>query len=214
MPMSMSARVLVLRGYDAGEYDRNLALYVSGLGRVFVLAKGLNSPKSGRKAIVQSGNILKAQLTEFHGKYLLQEATLEHSVDWYGSSASLAGVIFHILELIDVFAAGFENTDQLINMYKDFTFAFRMNPRQVMVRVFELKILEKLGFFPSAQMLSGFRENAELVKFLRELVSLNFTDVDKIAYETVIYRRIEVFLQKYLEHTAERKLHSQRYFLN
>jgi recombinational DNA repair protein (RecF pathway) len=214
MPISVSTRALVLRSYDAGEYDRNLALYVSGLGLVYVLAKGLNSPKSSRRAIVQSGNILKAQLSEFRGKYLLQEATLEHSVDWFGSSASLAGVIFHTLELIDIFAAGFEDADQLINMYRDFTIAFRKNPRQVMVRLFELKILQKLGFFPSAQLLSGFRENAELEMYLSELVSLNFTEVDKIAYEAMIYRRIEVFLQKYLEHTAERKLYSQGYFLN
>ena len=143
---SVKAAGIILKRRDFGEADRILTVFSQKMGKISVLAKGVRKITSRRAGNVELLNRVLMYLHKGKNFWILTEAV---SIDTYQKlkeDLTLSTYAYHIIELVDKLTAenqeNFILYDHLINLLERLS----KNPRQILIRAFEVKILSNLGF--------------------------------------------------------------------
>jgi len=146
---SIRTEGIILRRWDFGEADRILTLFTRKMGRVSVIAKGVRKPsskKSGHVEIFMRSSFLIARGRNLH---ILTQAD---SIDRYPALRdSLGGIGLgsYVVELVDSFTYEEGSHVSLYDLIlRTLTRLDRGDPPGIVLRVYELRLLDEVGFRP------------------------------------------------------------------
>ncbi len=192
---------VILKRKDFGEADRILTIFTLQTGKISVIAKGvrrINSRRGGNVELLNHGIFF---LHQTKGMPILTEAKTVNTFAYLKSNLTLSTYAFHVIELIDKLTAENQENplifDHLIKVLENLS----DNPRQILIRAFEVKLLTSLGF---ADYLSGQSE------LLFNLQTKNWSDINQIEMHKNEARILDQFLNSALEKVLEGQLKSRQ----
>lgn len=194
---------IILKRSNFGEADRMLTVLTKNLGKISVIARGVRKITSRRAGNVELLNLVKIGL--FKGKgYTLTEAQSIKTFPRIKSNLAVSTSAFHILELVNKLLPENDPNPRAYDLIKEILDEFEGNPRQIILRGFEIKLLKVTGFWATGKI------NAD-EKMLALIKKLEETQVNKLS-EFIIKEdeaiALERILRYYLEGVLEGKLKS------
>ena len=201
---ALTVEGLILKRSNFGEADRMLTILTKNLGKISVVARGVRKITSRRAGNVELLNIVKVGL--FKGKgYTLTEAQSIKTFPRIKSNLAVSTSAFHILELVNKILPEDDPNPRVFDLMKSVLEEFENNPRQIILRGFEIKLLKATGFW-SLNKMKGLDE-----KTMDLLERIENTDVSKLSEFEITKNEaiaIERILRYYLEGVLEGKLKS------
>ncbi len=198
---SFKVEGIILKRRDFGEADRILTVFSLQRGKISVLAKGVRRITSRRAGNVELLNRVILYLYQGKQFYYLNEAEALDTYPKLKAELTLSTYAFHILELVErLTAEEQENTivyEYLVEVLKRLS----KNPRQILIRAFEAKLLSNLGFI-------SFLDTEDL---LRKLQSYSWDEIEKIKINEKEALETERVLRYYVEKVIEKPLKSRRF---
>ncbi|MDO8619108.1 MAG: DNA repair protein RecO [Candidatus Daviesbacteria bacterium] len=190
---------IVLKRRDFGEADRILTVFSKDKGKITVIAKGVRRITSRRAGNVELLNRVSMYLHQARSLPILTEATSLDTFQKIKEDLTLSTYAYHIIELIDKFTA--ENQENRI-IYGDLVQVLERlskKPRQILIRAFEAKILNNLGFVDFDK------------KILQDLASFNWDQIEQIKIEEKEALDLERGLRYTIEKILEGELKSRKF---
>jgi len=175
-----------------------LTVFTLKKGKISSLAKGVRRITSRRAGNVELLNRVSIFLHQTKGMPILTEATTLDTFQKIKDDLKLSTVAFHILELVDKLTA--ENQENC-NLYTELVEVLKRlskNPRQILIRAFEAKILVNLGFVSFADPL------------LQKLVDLPWDEIEKMKIDASHAMELERALRYHVERVIETSLKSRQ----
>lgn len=203
---------IVLKRKDFGEADRVLIVFTLHKGKISILAKGVRRIISRRAGNVELLNRVSLYLHQTKGMPILTEAESLETFPKVKESLTLSTYAFHIIELVDKLTA--ENQDNRI-LYEYLIESLRRlerNPRQILIRAFEIKILSVLGFidFSSKSYISTLGVSSQTGKILEDLQFISWDEIEKIKADEKQAMELERVLRYHIERVIEGTLKSRQ----
>src|SRR3989344_5615595 len=137
---------IILKRRDFGEADRILTAFTLHRGKISIIAIGVRRITSRRAGNVELLN--RVQMFLYPGKQFLN-LTEAVSLDTYQKikeDLTLSAYAYHILELVDKLTAENQENRHLYTELIEVLKRLEINPRQIWIRAFEVKILSLMGF--------------------------------------------------------------------
>lgn len=184
---------IILKRKDFGEADRILTIFTKKFGKVSVLARGVRKITSRRAGNIELLNRVMMFLYQGKNFYILTEAESINTFGALKNDLTLSTYAYHLIELTDKLTA--ENQENFL-LYENLIEALERlskNPRQILIRAYEAKILQLMGFasFPLAD------------KTWDEIEKLNINKKEALELESE--------LRYYVERTIEGELKSRKF---
>lgn len=201
---SLTVEGLILKRANFGEADRMLTILTKNLGKISVIARGVRRITSRRAGNVELLNLVKLGLFQKHS-YTLTEAESIETFPRIKSNLAISTAAFHILELANKLLP--EN-DPNFRAYDLIILTLRKleeNPRQLLLRAFEIKFLNLLGFF-STKALPGMEESTK--QLINELARKSIAEIETMDVPSEQVVALERILRYYIEQILESKLKS------
>ena len=191
---------IILKRRNFGEADRILTVFTLQKGKISVIAKGVRRITSRRAGNVELLNRVIMFLYQGQGMPILTEAEGIESFENLKSDLVLSTVAFHIIELVDKLTAENQENrvlyEHLVNVLK----RLEINPRQIFIRAFEVKILSNLGF-------ATFQGQ----KILEDLEYSSWDEIEKMKIDKKQALELESILRYNLERVIEGSLKSRKF---
>ena len=184
---------IILKRRDLGEADRILTVFSLHRGKITVLAKGVRRITSRRSGNVELLNRVQMYLHPGRNFLILTEATALDTFAKLKEDLTLSTYAFHILELTDKLTAENQENRDLYEHLVQVLKRLARNPRQILVRAYEAKILSNLGF-------SNF-----------ELAHLGWDEIEKIEIQEKQALELEQTLRYTIEKVLENTLKSRKF---
>ena len=190
---------IILKRRNFGEADRILTVFSLHRGKISVMAKGVRRITSRRAGNVELLN--RVQMFLYPGKQflLLTEATSVNTYQKLKEDLTLSTYAYHIIELIDKLTAENQENRNLYIEIVEVLKRLERNPRQILVRAFEAKILSNLGFV-------RFKE--ELIK---KLETSSWDEIEKMKVTQKEALELERILRYHVERVIEGKLNAREF---
>lgn len=213
---------VVLKRRDFGEADRLLTLLTRSHGKLSVLAKGVRRITSRRSGNVELLNRVIVYLHPGKNFYLLTEAESLDTFQKIKEDLTLSTVAFHILEITDKLAAEGQENRNLYQLLVGVLKILSVNPRQIFIRAFEVKILSILGFadfqslrFHMSTHSTSLSVDPEFIEgssgnTLSLLQNSDWPEIAKIEIDQREALELERLLRYHLEKVIEGKLKSRQ----
>ncbi|MDD5415801.1 MAG: DNA repair protein RecO [Candidatus Daviesbacteria bacterium] len=209
---------IILKRKNLGEADRILTVFTYQKGKISILAKGVRRITSRRSGNVELLNRVSMYLHQAKTFLILTEASSLDTYQKLKEDLTLSTYAFHIVELVDKLTA--ENQESRI-LYEDLVNVLQRlsrNPRQILVRAFEAKILSLLGFMTfrsstpgvSIQIhprggLGGHQGN-----LLGNLEEMSWDEIEKLKINGKQALELERLLRYHVERVIEGRLKSRQ----
>ena len=145
MPVFTTEGIIVKRS-NFGEADRILTVFSLQRGKITVLAKGVRRITSRRAGNVELLNRVQMYLYPGKNFLILTEATSLDTFQKLKEDLTLSTYAYHIIELVDKLTAENQENRDLYFHLVEVLKRLSKNPRQILIRAFEAKILTNLGF--------------------------------------------------------------------
>lgn len=209
---SFKTEGIILKRRNFGEADRILTVFTPHRGKISVLAKGVRRITSRRGGNVELLNRVMIYLYQGKGMPILTEAS---SLDTFGKLKEdliLSTYGYHILELVDKLTAENQGNRGLYEHLVEVLKRLSRNPRQILVRAFEAKILSSLGFisFPNPGM-APKSPSVIVNKILGQLESMRWDEIEKIEINEKEALELERVLRYHVERVIEGSLKSRKF---
>ena len=203
---------IILKRRNLGEADRILTVFSLQRGKISVLAKGVRRITSRRAGNVELLNRVSLYLHQAKTFLILTEATSLDTYQKLKEDLTLSTYAFHIIELIDKLTA--ENQENRI-LYEHLVAVLQRlsrNPRQILVRAFEIKILTNLGFisFQNPKVQLQFHPRGGSGKLLKDLEMMSWDEVEKMEIDQKQALELEKVLRYHVERVIEGELKSRQ----
>ncbi|MBI2335113.1 DNA repair protein RecO [Candidatus Daviesbacteria bacterium] len=196
---------IILKRRNFGEADRILTVFSLHRGKITVLAKGVRRITSRRAGNVELLNRVVMYLHPGKNFLILTEATSHDTFSKLKEDLTLSTYAFHILELVDKLTAeNQENRDLYFHLVEVLQRLVR-NPRQILIRAFEAKILSNLGFVNFYQGVNAPHPGG-VQKLLR-----SWDEIEKLKIDQKQALELEQFLRYTLERVIEGNLKSRKF---
>lgn len=204
---------IILKRKNFGEADRILTVFSLQKGKISVLAKGVRRIVSRRAGNVELLNKVKIYLHQGKGMPILVEAESLDTYQKLKKDLILSTYAFHIIELVDKLTAENQENPNLYQELVEVLQRLSINPRQILVRAFEVKILSVLGFinFSSKTYISTLGVEAQSEKLLQALQFYNWDEIEKISLNEKTALELERVLRYHLERVIESSLKSRKF---
>ena len=190
---------VILKRRNFGEADRILTVFSLHRGKISVMAKGVRRITSRRAGNVELLN--RAQMFLYPGKQflILTEASSLKTYQKLKEDLTLSTYAYHIIELVDKLTAENQENRNLYIEIVEVLKRLERNPRQILVRAFEAKILSNLGFV-------RFKE--ELIK---KLETSSWDEIEKMKVTQKEALELERILRYHVERVIEGKLNAREF---
>ena len=201
---SLTVEALILRRANFGEADRMLTVLTKPYGKISVIARGVRRITSRRAGNVELLNLVKIGLHKGKG-YTLTEAESIETFPRIKSNLAVSTAAFHVLELTNKLLPeddpNYRAYDLIIQTLKK----LEDNPRQLLLRTFEIKLINILGFF-STRALPGMNDSTK--DLINELNRTPLSKIDTLEVPQDQVMALEHILRYYIEQILESKLKS------
>lgn len=200
---------IILRRRSLGEADRILTVFSYQKGKISVLAKGVRKITSRRSGNVELLNRVLMFLHPAKSFLILTEATSLDTYQRLKEDLTLLAVAFHIIELVDKLTAENQENRILYEHLVDVLQRLTRNPRQILIRAFEVKILSNQGF-------SSFIDDryvgevGGVGEILKKLEVLSWDEIEKIKISQKEALELESVLRYHVERVIEGRLKSRQ----
>lgn len=201
---------IVLKRKNFGEADRILTIFTPYNGKISVLAKGVRRITSRRAGNVELLNRVSIFLHQARGMPILTEASTLDTYQKIKDNLRLSTVAFHIIELVDKLTAENQESKILYEQLVEVLKRLEKNPRQILIRAFEVKILSNQGFISF--------QNPELSdqsylggRILKELENASWDEIEKMQLNKKEAMELERVLRYHLEAVIESSLKSRKF---
>ena len=201
---------IVLKRRNFGEADRILTVFTLVYGKISVLAKGVRRITSKRAGNVELLNRVSMYLHQGKGMPILTEALSLNTFQKLKADLTLSTYAYHILELVDKLTAENQENGKLYAELIEVLKRLEKNPRQVLVRAFEAKLLSNQGF-------ASFREVRDVGGIggvggiLKRLEIESWEDIEKMEIKEKQSLELERVLRYHLERVIEGQLKSRKF---
>ncbi|MDP3758757.1 MAG: DNA repair protein RecO [Candidatus Daviesbacteria bacterium] len=192
---------IILKRRNLGEADRILTVFSLQKGKITVLAKGVRRIHSRRAGNVELLNRVSMYLHQAKTFLILTEAASLDTYQKLKEDLILSTYAFHIIELVDKLTAENQENRSLYTELVEVLQRLSRNPRQILIRAFEVKILSNLGFL-------SFRE--EIKEILRQLEVLSWDEIEKLKINEKEALELERVLRYHVERVIEGRLKSRQ----
>lgn len=204
---------VILKRRNLGEADRILTVFSHQLGKISVLGKGVRRITSRRSGNVELLNRVLMYLHQAKTFLILTEAISLDTFQKIKSDLTLSTYAYHIIELVDKLTA--ENQEHRI-LYEHLVQVLERlekNPRQILIRAFEIKILSVLGFidFSSKSYVYTLGVSSGTGKILEDLQFISWDEIEKIKIDEKQAMELERVLRYHLEKVMESSLKSRKF---
>lgn len=200
---------IVLKRRNFGEADRILTIFSQDRGKISVLAKGIRRITSRRAGNVELLNRVAIFLHPTKGMPILTEAISLNTFPKLKEDLTLSTVAFHILELVDKLTAENQESYSLYSNFVEVLRKLEINPRQIFIRAFEVKILSLMGFMGFEKGTKELGEIREIQGILEKLEVLSWDEIEKMAIKEKEALELEQVLRYHLERVIEGTLKSR-----
>lgn len=197
---TVKAEGVILKRRNFGEADRILTVFTDKLGKISVMAKGVRRISSRRAGNVELLNRVAMFLHQGKGMPILTEAKALETYPKLKSDLTLSTYSFHILELVDKLTAQDQENSFLYKMLIIILEKLSKNPRQILVRAFEVKTLSGLGF-------ANFSGD---LKLLSDLETQSWEEIEGMKIEEREAMELERRLRYHIEKVIEGSLKSRQ----
>ncbi len=198
---------VILKRRDLGEADRILTIFSLHRGKISVLAKGVRRITSRRSGNVELLNRVQMYLHPGKNFLILTEAQSLDTFQNLKEDLTLSTYAYHILELTDKLTAENQENkilyEHLINVLQRLS----RNPRQILIRAYEAKILSYLGFISFQPQNNQYHQRS--FRLLANLEILNWDEIEKIKINEKQALELENTLRYTIERVIEGKLKSR-----
>lgn len=190
---------IVLKRRNFGEADRILTVFTLKSGKISVLAKGVRRITSRRAGNVELLNRVSMYLYKAKTFLILTEATSLNTYQKIKGNLTLSTIAFHIIELVDKLTAENQENGIIYGNLVEVLKRLERNPRQILIRAFEAKILSNLGFISFEDPL------------LQKLETLAWDEIERIKINQKQALETERVLRYHLERVIEGELKSRQF---
>lgn len=201
---SLTVEGLILKRANFGEADRMITILTKHLGKISVVARGVRRITSRRAGNVELLNLVKIGLHKGKG-YILTEAESIETFPRIKSNLATSTAAFHVLELSNKLLAEDDPNFRAYDLIVETLRKLEDNPRQILIRAFEIKFLNLLGFF-STRALPGMNETTkDLINLLNKTP---YSKIEEMRVSSEQVMALENILRYYIEQILESKLKS------
>lgn len=197
---------IILKRRNLGEADRILTVFSYQKGKISVLAKGVRRITSRRSGNVELLNRAVMYLHPAKNFLILTEASSLATYQKLKDDLILSTYAFHIIELVDKLTAENEVCRILYEHLVNVLQRLSRNPRQILIRAFEAKILSNQGFVN----FRDFREFGELREILKKIETASWDEIEKIQLSEKEALELEQVLAYHIERVIEGQLKSRQ----
>ena len=211
---------IVLKRRNFGEADRILTVFTPFKGKITVLGKGLRRIASRRAGNVELLNRSILYLHQGKGMPILTEAQTLQSYQKIKGDLTLSTYAYHIIELVDKLTAENQENRILYEHLVEVLKRLERNPRQVLIRAFESKILSNLGFisFQNPQVSIQIHPNVGSspnkgvhLELLEKLENSAWDEIEKMEIKEKEALELERLLRYHVERVIEGQLKSRQF---
>jgi len=185
---------IVLKRRNFGEADRILTVFTLVYGKISVLAKGVRRITSKRAGNVELLNRVSMYLHQGKGMPILTEALSLNTFQKLKADLTLSTYAYHILELVDKLTAENQENGKLYAELMEVLKRLEKNPRQILVRAFEAKILANLGFVSFKDLLKKLE-----VSSWNEIEGIKMGEKEAMELERVLRYHVERVIEESLK---------------
>lgn len=168
-------------------------------GKISIIAKGVRRITSRRAGNVELLNRSIVYLHQGKGMPILTEATTLDTYSKLKEDLILSTYAYHVIELVDKLTAENQENRILYGYLVEVLQRLEKNPRQILARAFEVKILTNLGFASFAGSL------------LKKLETASFEEIEKIDVKEKEALELERILRYHVERVIEGSLKSRKF---
>jgi len=148
MKKSLKTEGVVIKRRKFSEADKILTIFTPDLGKITAISKGVRKIKSKMAGSLEPFNVVNLNL--YHGQtfFTITGAQVTKSFENIAKNLQKTSKAFYLGELIDKF---FEEQEKARGGFEIFLEALRYldkNDDELVIRIFELKIIEESGFKP------------------------------------------------------------------
>lgn len=203
---------IILKRRNFGEADRILTVFTPYKGKISVLAKGVRRITSRRAGNVELLNKVLMFLHQTKGMPILTEAKSLETHSKLKEDLTLSTYAYHILELVDKMTAEDQENRILYEHLVEVLNRLATNPRQILVRAFEIKILSTLGFISFQDSTSEVDKLQVIVRsLLKKLEVSSWDEIEKMKLSEKEALELEHILRYHLEKVLEGPLKSRQF---
>lgn len=195
---------IVIRRSNFGEADRVLTLLTPYKGKIKTVAKGVRRITSRRAGNVELLNRVKLQIFIGKGMSVLTEAESISTYPKIKSDLTLSSYGSYIAELVERLTAENQPSPEVYKLVVDILNLLEVNPRQIIVRAFEVKLLTLLGFWS----LENIPTDMKLKNLLSKMQHCGWSDIDSLKINKQQAVDLERILRYYIERILESPLKS------
>jgi recombinational DNA repair protein (RecF pathway) len=201
---SVTTEGIILKRNNFGEADRMITALTDRFGKIAIVARGVRRITSRRAGNVEILNRVSLHL--FKGKnYTLTEAQSLETFPVIKSQLTLSTIAFHLIELTDKILVDDSPNHQAYNLLLTALRFLEVNPRQIFVRAYEIKMLSLAGFWSVERMHEVDDDTRDLLTKLEEQTFNEISEIELTEKQAV---EIEHILRFYMEETLETSLKS------
>jgi recombinational DNA repair protein (RecF pathway) len=198
---------IILKRRDFGEADRIIIAFTLHRGKVAIIAKGVRRITSRRAGNVELLN--RVAMFLYPGKQFLNltEATSLDTFQKIKEDLTLSTYAYHIIELVDKLTAENQESPILYTNLVEVLKRLENNPRQILIRGFEARILSLMGF-------ADFQINDSEIKvgpILEILERGSWNDIENLKINRAEALELENILRIQLEKVIEGPLKSRQF---
>jgi len=206
---------IILKRRNLGEADRILTVFTYQKGKIVVLAKGVRRITSRRSGNVELLNRVLMYLHQAKTFLILTEASSLDTYQKLKENLMLSTYAFHIIELVDKLTAENQENRVLYEHLVSVLQRLSRNPRQILIRAFEAKILSNSGFISFiskgvklAHTRGGLGRH--LGNLLGNLEEMSWDEIEKLQINEKQALELERLLRYHVERVIEGKLKSRQ----
>lgn len=208
---------IILKRINLGEADRILTVFSLHRGKISVLAKGVRRITSRRSGNVELLNRVQMYLYPGKNFLILTEAQALDTFAKLKEDLNLSTYAFHILELTDKLTAENQENRLLYEHLFEVLKRLSSNPRQILVRAYEAKILSNLGFetFKADGVNASHprgdtgRQKHSRSATLEDLEIASWNEIERITVTEKEAMELEQILRYHIERVLEEGLKSR-----
>lgn len=212
MSKSLTTDAYIIRHNDVRDFDRIYTLFTYELGKIRVLAKGVRRPTSKRNPLLQTANVVRVQLYQGGDYYVMQEAQLQISNDVLVRSTILTAFLYHLMELVDVLLPEEEPHKDVFRLLTDTFDQLIREPRHLVLRAFEIKLLDILGYLPEENSVFIGQLDAARRSLLGTLQEISIHQLGELSVDARDNEALLEFLHQHIERISEKRLRSLSFF--
>lgn len=152
-PRSFRADAIILKHQDFGEADRILTLFTREKGKIRAIAKGVRKVRSRKGGHLEPFTHASLLLATGRDWYLVTQAEAQDIYPNLRDNLENIGYASYAVELVDRFSLEEEENAPIFTLLKrTFDRLNRGDPAPLVIRYFEIRLLDLLGFRPELQV--------------------------------------------------------------